>query len=401
MNKQLLIFILIQMLGPCAFALNLEGKSSYFKDKEIERVNSELTSSQMGELDAFEVEKITCEYEYFKAVRELDGDINLSDSLIYLRGQGRIDDTKYRLINRSLKSFQESLKDKHLAPLYRRDKDFDKSPYKKFNEALEKGQCFNLAYKNLVSSIGETKKAKIIKSLKVAYRKKQINKQTYWQLKRLAQDQYQDEPKSLLDYIKVQASLTRQFPSRVDIEASDYISGRKSKKSKVSRRELFLAKYNQFQIIYLRKMMDRLLNRLNADEVTISVIIDDEVVEEILLDPLEQYRFAAKMIRKELGDLQVMSLFNGTNVTFEDLLAAGFETALVSGSDLATLELVEDVWNPELTKSEKRKKFIKKYGTIFAAALPTSVYFVKVLSLVGIEMLTKTKEEPKRDHSIF
>ena len=252
----------------------------------------------------------------------------------------------------------------------------------------------------LVKSIGETKKSKIIKAFKVAYHENSIDRKQYWQLKRLVQDNYQLESNTIEDYKKTQSFLNKQFPERFKITPSDYISDRVGK-SKLSRRELLLAKFNQFQIIYLKNMMERLLNRLNADEVVISVFIDDEIVEEVILDPLEQYRFAAKMIRKELGDLANTSMFSQVQVSFEDVLAAAFETALVPAGSLSSLDLVEDIWNPTLTKVEKRKRFIKRYGTIFVAAIPTSVYLVKVLGMVGIEMLTSAEKEPSRDHSIF
>lgn len=399
MNKQLLI-MLILCIGQHIFALDLEGKSGYVIDEELAKIESKLTIDYIADLENFEIGDKQCEYQILEDLYQLDKDVSLDDALIILRSKDQIDDTTFRLLSRTLDSFTISKQSKLLAPIYKSSKGFEKAPFKEFRNSIDRGLCFNQAFKVLVAKLGESKNSKIIGKFKVAYRKELISKVEYWQLKKMVKSLYHREPKTLLEYKKVQDFLSRQFPQREDIEASDYISGR-GHKSKVSRREYFLAKYNQFQIIHLSKMTERLLNRLNADEVIISVFIDGEVVEEILLDPLEQYRFAAKMVRKELGDLATTSLFSGVSVTYDDILAAAFETGLVPGETLSTLAMVEDIWNPELTKAEKTKMFVKRYGMIFAAAMPTSVYLLKVLALVGIETFTKTQKEPNRDHSIF
>ncbi|WP_412474253.1 hypothetical protein [Halobacteriovorax sp. YZS-1-1] len=397
MNKTLLAILLAQLICGNTFAINIAGTSAYFDQKDLEEVISRLSSQQLFELDNMSLSDSQCEYEILEEVYQLDKDSSLKDSLIYLRSNKTIDDTEYRLLNRTIKSFLKSKKDKYLSPFKSKVEDFNKNAFHDFSKQIEGGLCLNIAFKNL---IGALKVEKPIKSFKVAYHKGLISKRMYWQLKRLVQEDYHKEANTLSEYRKNQNFLTNQFPERLEIEGVDYISKR-SEKRKASRREVLLSKYNPFQIIYLRSMMERLLNRINADFVSINVVLDDEVVEEIILDPLEQYRFAAKMIRKELGDLQNTNLFSSTNVSFEDILAASFETGLVNGEDLSTLETVEYVWNPKLTKGEKRKRFIKRYGTIFVAAIPASVYFVKVFALVGIEMLTDIKKEPARDHSMF
>ncbi|EPZ49928.1 putative lipoprotein [Bacteriovorax sp. BAL6_X] len=396
MKNHLLIFILSLNMSFQACGLNLAGASVYFDKEELSKAMIELSSQEQAMLDDAVLSTFTCEFDALEELYQLIGG-KLKEVLIYLRSNSRIDDTQYRLLLRTVRSFEVSKKEKQLSPFNPIVKNFKKKSFVNFQNALQKGVCFNTIAINLFKELGEKRP---IKFLKKAYHQNLIDKRTYWMLKRLVQEDYHLEPQTLAEYLKVQNFLTKQFPDRINIQKTDYISGR-AEKSKVSRREALLAKYNQFQIIYLRGMTQRLLNRLNADEVIINVIIDDESVEEIILDPMEQYRFAAKMVRKELGDLQMMNLFEGIDVGFEDILAAAFETGLVSGEDLSTLALVDDVWNPELTKAEKRKRFIRRYGTIFVAAIPTTFYLVKVLSLVGIEMLTETKQEPPRDHSIF
>ncbi|MGI4992098.1 hypothetical protein ACRXCV_05685 [Halobacteriovorax sp. GFR7] len=396
MKNHLLIFILSLNMSFQACGLNLAGESAYFDREDIAKAEAKLSSQEQALLDEVALPSLTCEYDILEEINQF-AESKLKEALVYLRNTSRIDDTQYRLLLRTLRSFEISKKEKLLSPFNPIVKDFKAQSFDNFQRALQRGLCFNAIAKNLFKELGEKKPTKFLKK---AYHKKIIDKRTYWMLKRLVQEDYHLEPQILAEYLKEQSFLTKQFPERLNIQKTNYISGRREK-SKVSRREALLAKYNQFQIIYLSGMTQRLLNRLNADEVIINVMIDDESVEEIILDPMEQYRFAAKMVRKELGDLQMMNLFEGTNVAFEDILAAAFETGLVSGADLSTLVLVDDVWNPELTKAEKRKRFIRRYGTIFVAAIPTTFYFVKVLSLVGIEMLTETKQEPQRDHSIF
>lgn len=398
MKKPLLIILMTQLLCAQTFAVNIAGESSYFEKKDIEQVVAELNPQFLVSLEELDLSRTNCEYDILEDIYQLEKEEDLENSLIYLRSINKIDDTEFRLLNRNLRSFEKSKKKKNLlAPLYSKNKNYDAKAFKNFNLQLEKGTCFNIAFKKLIESLNTEKPNGTFRR---AYHKDLINKRMYWQLKRLVQDDYHKETNTLEQYRKNQKFLTKQFPEREEIESSNYISKR-SEKREASRREVLLSKFNPFQIIYLRSMMERLLNRINADFVSINVILDDELVEEIILDPLEQYRFAAKMVRKELGDLQNMNLFSSTKVTFEDILAASFETGLVHGDDLSTLETIEYVWSPKLTKSDKRKQFVKKYGTIFVAAIPASIYFVKVFALVGIEMLTTTKKEPNRDHSMF
>lgn len=397
--------IILWSLSFSAFA-NIEGASQYYDKKEVESFIESRSSAYLSQLEELESQNLVCEFDYLRFIRStyrsfsINNETEILEALKYLRFKSIIDDTEFRLVSKSVRSFEESLKYKFSAPLYNKVKDFKANAFSHYARSVSKKGCYNNIFSKLISDLGKTKSSKIKSQLKTAYHKKMIDRKNYWMLKRLVQDDYHKESQNLFKYKRTQEFLNKQFPERADISASDYISKREDK-SELSRREILLSKYNQFQLVYMREMIEKLLNRLNADEVRINVVLDDYVMETIILDPMEQYRFAAKMIRKELGDLQNKSLFSKSQVSFGDLIAAAYETALIPGEDLEALSLVEEVWNPELTKVEKRKKFIKRYGTIFVAALPTSIYFVKVLSLVGIEMLTEVKEEPSRDHSLF
>jgi hypothetical protein len=402
--KQLL-FILIVSTSLTSVAKSIEGRSQYFSEDEVQNFINSRSQNYLSSLESLEFEGLTCEFDYLKNIRASyrlfgHGSDEFAQALMYLRSLGKIDDTEYRLLSKSQESFKESLKYKFSAPLYKKVKNFKANAFSAYANQLKKGSCYTQVFKKLISDLGESKASKIRGQLKTAYHKRMIDKKNYWMLKRLVQNEFYSEPIVLSQYKKTQDFLDKQFPQRGLMGASDFISTR-MEKSELSRRELLLSRYNQFQIVYMREMMEKLLNRLNADEVSINVVLDDYVMETIILDPMEQYRFAAKMIRKELGDLQNKSLFAKSKVGFIDLISAAYETGLVAAEDLEALATVEEVWNPALTKEEKRKKFIKRYGTIFVAALPTSIYFVKVLSLVGIEMLTEIKEEPSRDHSLF
>ena len=128
--------------------------------------------------------------------------------------------------------------------------------------------------------------------------------------------------------------------------------------------------------------MQRASKRMGVDPDTISttpVIIQEQstvnaqgereiTIEKIELDPQSQYNLARRLMRKDIVDTQMMSLFNGVKITYNDVVMASLEVGYISLEDIEFVVKYDDLWNPERTKFDRMSRFVFSplgYSTFF------------------------------------
>jgi hypothetical protein len=185
-----------------------------------------------------------------------------------------------------------------------------------------------------------------------------------------------------------------------NLNAEDRFSTERLKRfSRLTRRKLLYQKYNENQIILLAQVMQKASRRMGVDPDTTSKApyiyqefeYTDEngerknYVEKIEIDPQSQYNLARRLLRKDITDLQMMGLFNKTNVTYEDLVMASLEVGYISLEDIEFVVKYDDLWNPTTSKYERMRKFVFTslgYSTFF---LPPPFNIAASLALGVVE----------------
>lgn len=167
------------------------------------------------------------------------------------------------------------------------------------------------------------------------------------------------------------------------IEEEDEFSSKRIKRfSKITRRKLLYAKYDETQIVLLAQVLQKASRRMGVDVDTDSKrpFISQEFsvlnangertnyVETVELDPQSQYNLARRLLRKDMTELQMMDMFVMQKISHEDIVMAALETGYISLEEIEFVVQYDDLWNPEKTKFEKISGFIftvAGYSTFF------------------------------------
>jgi hypothetical protein len=202
----------------------------------------------------------------------------------------------------------------------------------------------------------------------------------------------------------VPLSTSPQPPAR--IEEEDKFSSIKMRRfSKLTRRKLLYRKYDENQIVMLSQVLQKASRRMGVDvdtESGIPYVMQEfsvlepngerrTYVERIDLDPQSQFNFARRLLRKDMIEVQMMDLFNGLKVTYEDLVMAAFETGYVSFEDISYVVRYDDLWNPEISKFERVRGFVFRVAGYSSFFLPPPWNIVGTLAIGIVEGIVERK----------
>jgi hypothetical protein len=135
--------------------------------------------------------------------------------------------------------------------------------------------------------------------------------------------------------------------------------------------------------------------------VTIQIEEDNEEVEVITLEPMERFRLAIKLLRKEMALLSLNTYFNGRSPDYMDLITASYETSLIPASELKELGGLQEIWNPTKTFWEKASVWIRTFSSVATIALPQPYGFIPALVLVVIEATVGKGSDNQPDDTVL
>lgn len=204
------------------------------------------------------------------------------------------------------------------------------------------------------------------------------------------------------DYLKIifqaknqMTPISRSYKP-ISLEDEDKFSSERVRRfSKLTRRELLYKKYDENQIILLSQVLQKASRRMGVDVDTdssrpyigqeFSVLQPNgerrSYVERIELDPQSQFNLARRLLRKDMVELQMMDLFNGLKVTYEDVVMAGFETGYITVEDINYVVRYDDLWNPNITKYERVMGLVFKVAGYSSFFLPTPWNVVATIAI--------------------
>gem|GEM_PF-552761 len=271
-----------------------------------------------------------------------------------------------------------------------------------FEKRFLKTSCFDEAYLALYGEMN-----KLLKNIRdgqinalfiEAYNKKLISDEVYLSLESARKNKLHQIKLTLAGYVTKINTLRTQYPLRDPSEKSTFIN-QEIPKQKISRRQKLLENYKDIQIIMMGNVVKRLRVRIESPKVEVLVYDHEALVETMALEPMERFRFAIKILRKEMSLLSLNTYFNGQAPDYLDILTAAYEIGVIPGEELDAVASLQEIWIPKTTFWEKGGMWVKAFASVASLGIPPPYGFIPTLLIVIIEATVFKKELPADDTS--
>lgn len=335
--------------------------------------------------------------------REFEG------AVYYLRSQNEIDDVVVKILLDAHETASKKLdlpKERRSLRLPRDQKAVDDMVriIGSFGDRFLKNSCFDDAYRSLFSELRRTDKGLDSRGLEAllveAYERRMIDSGTYMALEQARETEVESRWTTLKSYFQKKRSLRANKPLRDPTEKSDFVTNR-FPKSALSNRMRLMEYYNDFQIMLMAEIVKKLRSRLESDKAEILIYRKDVVQEQITLEPMERFRLAIKLLRKEMALISQNHYFQGRSPDYLDVIAASYETGAIPATELAELSSLEELWNPKKTFWQKAQSWVRGAGSIATLLLPPPFGFIPSLGIVIIEMTTQGDDKNANDPTVL
>lgn len=173
-----------------------------------------------------------------------------------------------------------------------------------------------------------------------------------------------------------------------------------SRKEKITRRDRLYITYDSTQVMIMAQLMEKTSRRMDAIEASLHFRYagDNGETEIYILSPMEQYRAAIKMLRKELAELMRSDTFKNTGLQYEDLVSAAYETGYIKSEELDYILKFEDFWNPKTPKWKTYANFAYSLAGTATFYLPPPWNIIGAVGLVlSQSKILKKDQDPDED----
>ncbi|MFP5385106.1 MAG: hypothetical protein ACLGHN_03455 [Bacteriovoracia bacterium] len=379
------------------------------------RLGNELKMKSVLSLkDTFnEMEKIdtTCEIGLVRQLQNdakkygvIDGTDEFLTYIAYLRNEDLIDDILYKLLEDSAYvdiEMQETVnRNPPPRPWNLNTRQNAGMDLKKFFEPIQKWpddvkRCsidtlFNMV-KDLKWKNSKDLDGQLLKLNYLGYSDGYINLETFNKLETLRKRDVMDWPIYFKRYADVINNAKDKLTKSPDVKSTnDFSSEYVSRKDKITKRGHLYRTYNSTQIIMLAQIIEKAAKRMDAKEAYLrwQYTEDPDGEHEIyVLSPMEQYRVAIRMLRKDMAEVMRSQAFQNTGLQYEDLISAAYETGFIKSEELDHVLKFEDLWNPKTPKWKKYANFA------FSLAGTASFYLPPPWNIIGAIGLVLTQSK--------
>jgi hypothetical protein len=414
-----LLLPLVAVGGELSLKNDREGKSFYhswsFRRQErqaLKQIDSQVILSEFTKILSKTPEDKLCSLnlvnQWQKNLKGINPEFNQTQgALNVLRSNNEIDDVVLKILTRANKLLSGPItilldEDQVLLPIASRYLPQLLNLVADAEKKLADG-CLDEVYRNLIQEITKLKLdlADIyLQALFIeAYETQKISYRTYYFFEQSRINQLEKINFDLKSYYKKIKSLRANSPLPNSLELSGFATGKFDKKS--SRRQHLLENYSDIQILLMANVIKKLRSRLDSNKVEIHVYAHDQVDEVIPLEPMERFRFAIKILRKEMALLSLNTYFKGHSPSYVDLMSAAFEAGIIPAEEMTEIAGLELIWNPKEGFWKKASFWIKTFGTATAVVMPAPFGFLPVLAVLVIEATTSDKNNNNDDSSLF
>lgn len=323
---------------------------------------------------------------------------NFDTLLRAIRHQGLIDDVVLQSLLRAYDVQKDLDRGARTDVVEVTDPDAETKALRDYALKRSRGKCTHENFRELLAAMRQVNENYTTRMLErkitQAVRVKSISESVSSELKELIKDDADRWEISLSDYVNKRQFLRNQFEIN-GTERSEFVT-KKVTKSNISYRQRLYATYTPMQITLMGNVIKKLKMRLESPKIEILVYDDgDEVEEVITLDPMERFRFAIRILRKEMQLLGTNSYFAGRAPSYTDLMAAAYESGVVTAMELDQVALLEEIWNPKKTFWDKAQIWVRMFGSVLSVVVPPPYGFLPALAITAIEMVNR--EQPNDD----
>lgn len=418
-----LLFIALPVLAaePVKLTNDREGTSFYDSSSDkraisraLKQIDETQISGAFDEVTRLLEESKLCSYDINSSLNQKLKQINprfteTEGAILYLRSQNEFDDlvAKQLLLANKVETtnlFLPKKKEDLFLPTDKKVVADSVNLIANFEKKNMKNSCFDDAYRSLYGEIikfDKSMKSYHIEALLVeAYQQKKIDINTYTRLERARTNELETSSYTIKSHYKKLKSLRNQFPLRDPEEKSNFVTG-KVDKMKVSHRQKLLEGYSDIQIMLMAGVIKKLRTRLESPKAEILIYDRQNGVETIELDPMERFRLAIKLLRKEMSLLSLNTYFNGRSPDYLDLMTAAYEVGIIPATELEEVAGLQDIWNPKKTFWEKAQVWIRTLSSVATIAIPPPYGFIPALAVVVIEMTAGKKDNNTDDPTVL
>ena len=336
----------------------------------------------------------------------------LLDMIAYLRHHELIDDILYRMIRQSVHvslDFVNNAEFKAPRPLnvYTRQNagvNLEKfyAPVKIWPDDVKK--CTIDTYWTMVSGLSfkneKDRDSQIVKLNFMALSQGVINLETFNRLESLRKREVLRWPVYFKRYADVinnaKDKLTKKPEPKADNNFSmNYVSRRDG----LTQRANLYRTYDSTQVMLLAQIIEKTAKRMDAKRASLNWQYTDDPKGEgeiYVLSPMEQYRAAIKMLRKDMAEVMRSDAFRNANLEYEHLISAAYETGFIKSEELDLVLRFEDFWDPKTPRWKTYSNFAFSLAGTASFYLPPPWNIIGAIGLV----LTQSKVvegEPKPD----
>lgn len=368
--------------------------------KEMERID---TTCDLGLVD-----RLFLDAQKYGVV-STRGDI--LDLAAYLRKNDLIDDLLFKILRQSTivtLDFVNNAGTKAPRPMnvYTRQNsgtDLEKfyAPVKKWPDDIK--SCTIDAYFKMTKELSfkneKDRDGQMLRLNYMAYSHGVINLETFNKLESLRKRDVLGWPVFFRRYADVISNAKDKLTKKPEVRADnnftvEYVSRRDG----LTQRGSLYMTYSSTQVMILAQIIEKTAKRMDAKRASLNWQFgDDPADQEIyVLSPMEQYRAAIKMLRKDMAEVMRSDAFRNTKLQYEHLIAAAYETGFIKSEELDLVLKFEDFWNPKTPRWKTYANFA------FSLAGTASFYLPPPWNIIGAIGLVLTQSkivdgEPKPD----
>jgi hypothetical protein len=134
----------------------------------------------------------------------------------------------------------------------------------------------------------------------------------------------------------------------------------------------------------MSQLIEKTAKRMDAKEVHLYFQFDDANTENeiYIFSPMEQYRVALKLLRKDMAQLRRSETFINSDVQYEDIIASAYETGIITSKELNHVLGFDDLWNPKVSKWRGLANFTLNIAGTAAFFLPAPWNYISAIGLI-------------------
>lgn len=325
-------------------------------------------------------------------------DAELPDFIVYLRASDLIDDILYKLLLDATQVSQDFVAYATVRPgkpfnvVTRQNANVDLAkfyaPVKTWPDDIQKCSLdtYFLMTQELTAKNSKDRDNQMLKLNYLAYRDGVISLATYNKLEVLRNRRVLEWNVYFKRYADVINNAKDKLTKNPELRAeNDFTVEYVSRKEKLTQRGNLYRTFNSTQIMMLAQIIEKTAKRMDAKQVSLHWQYTDDPegeTEIYIFSPMEQYRAAIKMLRKDLAEVMRSEAFRNTNLEYEHLIAAAFEAGFIKSEELDYVLEFEEFWNPKTPKWKTYANFAFSLAGTAAFYLPPPWNIIGAIGLV-------------------